>query len=57
MRFKRFRLTCLMASWDSSSEHELNKDVNKKLLRFVSFFKEGKSKFYQVKYEKLPTFL
>lgn len=31
-------------------------DVNKKLTHFVIFTKAGKTEFYQVKYEKLPTF-
>lgn len=31
-------------------------NVNKKLTRFVSFTKSGKTEFYQVKFEKLPVF-
>lgn len=34
----------------------INLDVNKKLTRFVSFTRKGETEFYQVKFEKLPTF-
>lgn len=53
---KIFRSFSLVALLGSSSPVRVKLDVTKNLTRFVSFTKYGETKFYQVKFEKLPIY-